>query len=82
MKIVTSLQVLIDVSKFLKDMQTWCDQNGEYGTGMVSISLKNVEQMSRCIDAVLDQIQNGTPILVANGYDGVYEQLVGKRRDE
>ena len=82
MRMVTSLQALIDVSKFLKDMQTWCDQNGEYDTEVVSVSLKNVKQMSRCIDAVLDQIQNGTPILVADGYDGVYEQLVGKRGDD
>lgn len=78
MKIVTSLQALIGLGLFLDEMQTWCDQNGEYGTGLVSVSIDSVKRMSLCVNAIIDQAQKGTPIIIADGYDGVYEQLKGR----
>lgn len=79
MKIVTSLQAMIGLGLFLDEMQTWCDQNGEYETGMVSVSIDSVKRMSMLVDAIIDQVQKGTPIIIADGYNGVYEQLKGRK---
>jgi len=78
-KTVTSLQALIGLSLFLDEMKTWCDQNGEYDTEMVSVSLDSVERMGMCVEAIIDNVQKGTPILIANRYDSVYEQLKGRK---
>lgn len=76
---MTSIRALIGLGLFLDEMKTWCDQNGKHGTGMVSVSLDSVERMGMCVEAIIDNMQKGTPILIANRYDGVYEQLKGSK---
>lgn len=79
MKIVTSIRALIGLGLFLDEMKTWCDHYGEYETGMVSVSIDTVKRMSMLVDAIIDQAQKGTPIIIADGYDSVYEQLKGRK---
>lgn len=75
MKQVTSIKALKDLSRYLRDMYCWSDQNGNYLTGVVSVSRKHVKSMRHVVDAVLDNLQNGTPINVMDGSDGIYEEL-------
>lgn len=76
MRTATSLQALRDLSRFLRDMYCWCDHDGSYTSGTISVSRDTVKHVRRCVDAVVDHMQNGTPINVMDGCNGVYEQLV------
>lgn len=75
MRTVTSVDALRDLSRFLRDVYCWCDHNGNYLTGTVSVSRDTIRQMRRCVDAIQDNMRNNTPIYVMDGCDGVYEQL-------
>lgn len=76
MKQVTATDALRDLSKFLREVYCWCDVNGNYCTETVSVSRDTIKHVRRCVDAVQDNMRNGTPIYVMDGCDGVYEQLV------
>lgn len=75
LKQVTSIDALKDLSRYLRDMYCWADQFGNYNTGIVSVTRKRVKSMRHVVDAVLDSLQNGTPINVMDGSDGIYEDL-------
>lgn len=75
MKQVTATDALRDLSKFLREVYCWCDVNGNYCTETMSVSRDTIKQVRRCVDAVQDNMRNGTPIYVMDGCDGVYEQL-------
>ena len=70
MKTVSEREALRGLNMFLRDMYCWCDVNGEFGTGMVSVSRKTVRKMRRLVDAILE----GRVVLM-DGYDSVYAQL-------
>lgn len=76
MKQVTTIEALRDLSRFLRDMYCWCDQNGSYTTGSISVGRGTVKDVRRCVDAIISNMQNDVPIYVMDGCDGVYEQLV------
>ena len=75
MKTVSEHDALKDLSKFLRDMYCWCDQNGSYTTGMVSVSRKTVRNMRRLVDAILSG-----EIKLSDKYDSVYVQLCEEAR--
>ena len=78
MKTVSEREALRDLSKFLRDMYCWRDQDGRYDTDLVSVTRHTVKSMRRLIDAVLRD-----DIKVCDKYDSVYSQLCGeaKKRD-
>jgi len=76
MRQVTAMDAMRDLNRFLRDMYCWCDHEGSYTSDVVSVSRDTVKRLRRVTDAVLDNVQNGTPIHVKDGYSGVYEQLV------
>lgn len=85
MKQVSERDALRDLSRFLRDMYCWESNTPDWAKGMtdkedepVAVTRHTVKAMRRCVDAVLDSMQNGTPINVMDGYSGVYEQLVGQ----
>lgn len=83
MKTVTSERALRDLARFLRDMYCWEANIPDGWDGCkddeaIGVTRHTVKAMRRCVDAVLDNIQNGTPIRVADGFNGVYEQLVGQ----
>lgn len=51
---VNKREALTDLSRFLRDMYCWCDQDGSYTTGLVSVTRGTIKEMRRCVDAVLD----------------------------
>lgn len=85
MRQVTTVDALRDLSKFLRDMYCWESNTPDWAAGMtdkedepIAVTRHTVKAMRRCVDAVLDNMRNGTPIRIANDCDGVYEQLVGQ----
>lgn len=85
MKRVSERDALKDLSRFLRDMYCWKSNTPEWAAGMIGtddevigVTRHTIKAMRRCVDAVLDSMQNGTPINVMDGYNGVYEQLVGQ----
>lgn len=74
MKQVSEREALKDMSKYLRDMYCWCDQNGSYTTGMVSVSRDNIRNLRRLVDAILSG-----EVKLCDGYDSVYAQLCDKR---
>lgn len=71
---VSEREALMGLNKYLRDMYCWCDVNGEYTTGMVSISRDTVKKMRRLVDAILDG-----KVVLADGYDSVYAQLSDRK---
>lgn len=59
MKEVTTREVLRDLNKFMRDMYCWCDQDGLYTTGRVSVSRDTIKRIRRCIDVVLEASDGG-----------------------
>lgn len=85
MKQVTTIDALRDLSKFLRDMYCWESDTPDWAVGMtdkedepIAVTRHTVKAMRRCVDAVLDNMRNGTPIRIVNDCNGVYEQLVGQ----
>ena len=83
MKTVTSEQALRDLAKFMHDMYCWEANIPDGWDGCkedepIAVTRHTVKAMRRVVDSALDNMRNGTPIRVADGYDGVYEQLVGQ----
>lgn len=76
MRQVTAMDAMRDLNKFLRDMYCWCDHEGSYTSGTISVTRDTIKLVRRVTDAVLDNVQNGTPIYVKEGCSGVYEQLV------
>lgn len=70
---VPTRSALMDLNRFLRDMYLWCDQNGNYDTGLVSLSRGSVDAMRRVIDAVLTAY-DGEAVL-PDGYDSFYAYL-------
>jgi len=79
MRQVTVMDAMRDLNKFLRDMYCWCDHEGSYTSDVVSVKRNTIKRLRRVTDAVLDNVQNGTPIYVRDGCNGVYEQLVSER---
>jgi len=79
MRQVTAMDAMRDLNKFLRDMYCWCDREGSYTGGTVEVTRDTIKQVRRVTDAILDNVQNGTPIYVKDGCNGVYEQLVSER---
>lgn len=73
---VTALDAMRDLNRFLRDMYCWCDHEGSCTGGTVSVTRETIKLVRRVTDAILDNVQNGTPIYVRDGCSGVYEQLV------
>ena len=76
MRQVTAMDAMRDLNKFLRDMYCWCDREGSYTGGTVEVTRGTIKLLRRVTDAILDNVQNGTPIYVKDGCNGVYEQLV------
>ena len=80
MRHVSKRDAMKDLSKYLNDMYYWCDVNGEYTTGMVSVSRDTVKKLRQLMDAILEADANDSVVIVADGYDSVYAQLCGKAK--
>lgn len=78
MKQVTAREALRDLSKYLRDMYTWCDQNGSCTTDAVSVSRGKIRQLRRLVDAVLEADMRGENVKLCDRYDSVYAQLCDK----
>lgn len=75
MKEITRRDALKGLSRFMRDMYCWCDQDGRYTTDMVSVSRKTVKAMRRLVDAVLDADAHGTGVKVPDGNEDVFAAL-------
>lgn len=85
MKTVTGERALRDLARFMRDMYCWESDTPNWAAGTIdkedepiAVTRHTVKAMRRCVDAVLDNMRNGTPIRIANDCNGVYEQLVGQ----
>lgn len=75
MKTVTRREALKGLSRFLRDMYTWCDVNGEY-KGTVSVSKGTVKRMRRLVDSVLEADASGADVRIIG--DDVVADLRGE----
>lgn len=66
---------LRDLGRFMRDMYVWCDQNGDYTTGMVSVSRDTIKRMRRVLDAVLEADVHGGKVCVSDWHGDVYTML-------
>lgn len=80
MRHVSKRDAMRDLSKYLNDMYCWCDVNGEYTTGLVSVSRETVKKLRQLMDAILEADANDSVVFVSDGYDSVYAQLCGKAK--
>ena len=76
---VSKREAMRDVSKFLRDIYVWCDQDGRYDTGAVSCTRKTIKAIRRVMDSIIEADANDTDIRVPEGYDSVYAMLRGQR---
>lgn len=76
---------LRDLGRFMRDMYVWCDQNGDYTTGLVSVKRDTIKRMRRVLDAVLEADAHGGKVRVSDWYGDVYTMLTDtakrKRRE-
>lgn len=79
MKEVEIREALKDLSKFMREVYCWCDQDGSYTTGMVSLSRGTVRSMRRLVDAVLEADSKGEKVKLMDGFDSAYMQLFAER---
>lgn len=80
MRKVSKVDALKDLSRFMRDMYCWCDQNGSYTTKMVSVNRDTLKALRRCVDAVIEAENTGAEIRIMDGYDSVYAQLCDSKR--
>ena len=66
---------LRDIGKYLTDMGTWCDQDGRYDRGMVSVSTESVNRLRHTVDLILRAGTHGALVEVPNEYDTIYAYL-------
>lgn len=75
---VSSKEALVDLSKFLREVYTWCDVNGEYLKGTVSLSQDTVKKMRRLVDAIIEADSTGGKIRLMGEYGSVFDQLMDR----
>ena len=75
MKEVTTDEALSDLSKYLRDVYCWCDADGSYTSGIISVSRYTVRMIRRCVDAIREAASSNAMVKVPEGYDSVYERL-------
>lgn len=73
MRHVSTREALTDLNKFARTMRRWCDQNGEYENGVVSVSDLTLADISNAIDAVL--AADGGDVRVPERHDSIYAYL-------
>ena len=77
MRHVTTRSALTDLNRFLREMYMWCDQNGWYDTGVVSVSRGSVNAMRRIVDSVV--MADGGDVVLPDGYDSAYAYLADSK---
>lgn len=71
-----------DVSKYLTDMGTWCDQDGRFDRGMVSVRTDSINRLRNCVSLVLKAGIHGALIEVPDGFSSVYAYLCQKDKQK
>lgn len=83
---VSTREALIDINSFVRAMRLWCDQNGEYENGIVSVSDFTLAGINKVIDSML--VADGGDVIVPEAYDSIYAYLYastngrGQRNDQ
>lgn len=61
--------VLDQLAEFIDSTLTWCDQNGEFDTGMHSFSDESIIKMRRCVDAAIKAFAQEKLVKFSNDMD-------------
>lgn len=63
------IDVLDQLEEYLTGMGTWCDQNGDYDTGLHSVSHETVVKMRRCVTAAVQALDDKMLVKFPDGMD-------------
>lgn len=63
------IDLLDQLEEFLSGIGVWCDQNGEYDTGMHSVSHETVVKMRRCVTAAMEALEDEKLVKFPNDMD-------------
>ena len=66
---------LRDIGKYLTDMSAWCDQDGRFDRGMISVSTESVNRLRHTVDLILRAGTHGALVEVPEGYSSIYAYL-------
>ena len=75
--------VLDQLAEFMDSTLAWCDQCGEYDTGMHSFSGATIMKMRKCVDAAIKAFATKKLVKFPEGMDcTAYLKFRGESRDE
>ena len=63
------IDVLDQLEEFLSGMSSWCDQNGDYDTGIHSVAHETVVKMRRCVSAAMNALDDEMLVKFPDGMD-------------
>ena len=66
---------LRDMGKYLTDMGSWCDQDGRFDRGMVSVPTDSVNRLRHTVDLILRAGTHGALVEVPDGHSSIYAYL-------